>query len=135
MAEKLPPAQSKTKAVIDLDKDLFDSSKISKNLSQEIIVISVDKAKLCLLENQKVLKSYGGWIAPAGILATLITTLSAAKFTEFFGITADTWKAFFMLSTIGCSVWLLITIIQALRNIGKGSVEYVVSKLKESEPQ
>src|SRR5258708_39515755 len=45
--------------------------RVDHNVTQEIIVTTADKARLCLIEALGRLERRDAWIAPAGILATL----------------------------------------------------------------
>lgn len=117
---------------IHLDKELLDSAIVCKNISQEILVITVDKAKLCLIEHQSILKAQRDWIAPAGILLALITSLVAADFKDFLMLKAEVWQAIFIILSIACGIWLVMALLCAYRNRGKGQVDELIEKLKES---
>ncbi len=121
--------------VIELDKELVVKSTAYKNLTQDILVITVDKAKLCLIEHQSILKSQRNWVAPLGIFLTLVASLVAADFKNFIGIPYAFWQAIFVLLSIASGVWLIVTLICAFQNRGKGGIEELVRKLKESSPE
>ncbi len=133
MTSPKPPRSRDT--IIELDKELFDSSTVSKNLTQEILVITIDKAKLCLMEHQSILRSQRNWIAPAGILIALVTSLVATDFKSFLGIKADFWQAIFVLLSIASGIWLIVTLFRALQKRGKGGVDKLIRKLRENLPE
>jgi len=132
MANSKPPRPRRK--VIKLDEELLEGSTVCRNLSQEILVITTDKAKLCLLECQFILASQRNWIAPLGIFLTLLLSFAATDFKDFLGFSADFWQAFFFVALIMSGSWLMITLWKAFRNRGKGSVDSLINKLKESSP-
>jgi hypothetical protein len=57
---------------ISLSKELSRDVAVHTNVKQEIIVITSDKAKLCLQKHLINLAQQGSWVAPAGIFAAII---------------------------------------------------------------
>ena len=53
---------------IQFGQEFLEGLKIHKNLDQEIIVTTVDKAKLCLIENRDLLHHQREWLTPLGLL-------------------------------------------------------------------
>lgn len=125
MAEKKLPS-TKGSTYIELDKELLEGFTVQKNLSQEAILITTDRAKLCLIQYKEVLKSQWDWIAPAGILITLVTSLFATDFRNFLGIQADFWKALYVLLSIMTLGWLLKALFNAYKNHGRGEVDELI---------
>lgn len=113
-------------------KDLLDNITVQTNISQEIIVVSADKAKLCLIHYKDILKSQTDWMAPAGILISLVTSLFATDFKNFLGIQAEVWRAIYILLSIVTSIWFLITLSRAYKNRNKGDIEELIKMLKNS---
>lgn len=130
MNDPTPPEANDT--VVQLTKDLLDSSTIRKNLSQEILIITIDKAKLCLIEHQKMLMAQRDWIAPATTLLALLASLVAADFKDFLNVKAEVWQALFMILSLGCGIQLAIALERTYRYRGKGEVDRVLQKLAES---
>ncbi|SRR5260370_25984667 len=122
---------SKPGSTIEIDKEILKDSKVSTNVAQDIIVTTVDKAKLCLLEHQKTLSARHGWIAPVGILIPVLAALVTADFNKkFFGLGPAVWQAIFILSAIASSFWLLIALYHAVAAATRGGVDDVIKNLK-----
>lgn len=121
----------RTEDGFQIDNDLFENSIIHKNISQEVIITTVDKIRLCLHDYKDTLKAQTDWVAPAGILITLVATLSAADFKLFLGLNSDVWKALFIFG----SIMSAISLIRALNNVrkirGKNDVESIIQNLKQ----
>ncbi len=130
MAERRPLQERRT--YIELDKELLEGLTVQKNVSQEAILITADKAKLCLIDYKNILESQRDWIAPAGILVTLVTSLFATDFKNFLGFQAEFWKALYALLSMATLVWLLIALFHAYKNRGKGEVDELINMLKKS---
>lgn len=90
-----------------------DTSKVYSNLGQEIIITTEDKIRLCLIEHLSRMEKRNAWIAPLGILITIIIVFPTTTFREFLFFSADTWKAIFVISGIIAVVWLARALLQA----------------------
>ncbi len=126
-----PPSTMTTE--IKLDEELLQKSTRHMNIAQEFIITTTDKLKLCLLENRDVLKAKISWIAPFGILITLVTALVTADFKKtILGLTPHVWQSVFIISSILCFIWLIIALLRICRLRDKGDIESVVKKLKQN---
>lgn len=124
---------SKKITEINIDEDLIQKSISYTNIAQEFIHITSDKIKLCLLENQEVLKAKTGWITPLGILIALIAALVTADFKKtFLGLKPEVWEALFIISSILCSIWLIHALCRSYKYRHKGGIEDVIKKLKQT---
>lgn len=112
------------------DAELFESSVVHKNVAQEIVVTTEDKIRLCLIEYKDVLNAKTDWIAPAGILAALITTLVAADFRQFLGLSSEVWRALFMIGSMISAFSLLRALYTAIKYRGYDRIESIIKKLK-----
>ncbi|MBM4307393.1 MAG: hypothetical protein FJ123_11745 [Deltaproteobacteria bacterium] len=131
MSDQTP---SKTKITLELDEELLERSIVHKNIGQEFIVTTTDKIKLSLLEHRDILKAKIDWIAPTGILITLIATLAATNFTRSLGLAPEVWKDLFIACTILDSLWLFHSIYRVIKFRRKGSVESLIQDLKIGSP-
>ncbi len=120
---------------IDLNSDIGSQLVVHKNLSQEIIsqeiiIVNIDRMKLILQEHNAKLKRNTDWINPLAIfIALLLADLTATFNTDFIGIKAAVWEAIFILLTVIAALYLLISFINLCR---KGSsIEDVINHLKE----
>lgn len=125
----MPAPKDKTPAV-RVDSRLFRSATIHENVAQQIIIITADRAKLCLMEHKRSLSSRFAWIAPLGLVATGVTTLVTSTFHDALGISASTWQAVFVLGTILSTLWLVISIGLLVYRRKERTLDYLMAKLK-----
>lgn len=107
--------------------ETVEVTNIHSNLSQEIIKITTDKLKLILKDYLQSMERKKEWIAPLGIVITLVVVLSTTTFKEAY-LSADTWKAIFIISLILSSGWLLKSLWYAFKS---PSVEQIVERIKK----
>lgn len=90
------------------------------------VLQKTDKLRLCLTQRLEAMERRREWIAPAGILVTLILTLASTSFRDFI-LPKDTWGAIFILASVACLAWLGHSL---WRLRGCPSVEDVVAEIK-----
>lgn len=109
---------------------LLQDSVVHKNLGQDIITTTTDRLKLKLIEFEKDLTTRERWIAPTGILVSLIATLITANFQVALGLSADTWKAIFIICIFLTSIWLILS----LRKLGQAwrrpTLDHIIEQIK-----
>ena len=98
-----------------------------QNTDQEVVVITIDKLRLVIHEHRSCLQDSKEWQAPAGILLSLITTFFTADFKLFLNVSADTWRAVYMIATGLIILWLLRSL-GSLRN--RKSIEDLFHHIK-----
>ena len=124
--QSIPPKRSG----INIDEDLFKSSTVHKNVSQNIVITTEDKIRLCLIEYKESLGAHKEWVAPASVLIALITTLMATDFKQFLMLSSEVWKALFIFGSILCAYLL----IRAFKNSSKykgNNIESIIEELKQ----
>jgi hypothetical protein len=114
-----------------IDQKFLTGWSMYQNVSQELIAVTADKVRLCLRDYKDSLKARDKWIAPAGILATLLTTLATTEFKAFFGLEAAGVKALYVLTAILCAIWLCVSLVRLLQASRSDDVESIVLELKE----
>ena len=67
-------------------KDIFQGEHVSVNIESHLIVVSEDKARLCLREHLKRLERRKQWLLPVGLLVSLMATLVSSDFRSAFGL-------------------------------------------------
>lgn len=112
-----------------LGDQLIQDTELSMNLGQKIITTTEDKVRLAVLTHLQRLETRRLWIAPAGILITILAAFVTADFKDA-GLTAATWRAFFVFCGLAAFVWLVVAVVQALRS---PSIEDFVSSLKTTK--
>lgn len=114
---------------IDLNSDIGNQLVVHKNISQEIIIINIDRLKLILQDHNAKIKRSTDWINPLAIFIALLLADLTATFNDFIGIKAPVWEAIFILLTLASGIYLLRSFVNIAR---KGStIEGVIDKLKE----
>ena len=114
---------------IDLNSDIGNQFVVHKNISQEIIIINIDRLKLILQDHNAKIKRSTDWINPLAIFIALLLADLTATFNDFIGIKAPVWEAIFILLTLASGIYLLCSFVNIAR---KGStIEGVIDKLKE----
>jgi nitrogen regulatory protein PII-like uncharacterized protein len=104
--------------------------KVHLNVGQNLIVITEDKLRLCLSESLKKIERKYSWVAPTGVFLTILLSLITADFKNL-GLSADTWKAVFIIAAILSLAWLVYSIIQSTK---AETIDNVVEKIKK-EPR
>lgn len=102
---------------------------IHSNLDQSIIQITEDKLVIFLKEYVENVECRDKWIAPLGIALTVVVTLVTAEFRAFV-VSADTWRAIFIMSGILALAWL----VYAVWSMNKAmKIDDVMQKIKNEK--
>ncbi|MFZ1081844.1 MAG: hypothetical protein WAO19_07955 [Candidatus Kryptoniota bacterium] len=117
---------------IEFEKEFSDRLTIHKNLQQEVLITTVDKVRICLMNNVNRLTAKQEWVAPLGIFITLVATLFATDFKEFI-IKPEVWHAMYILSSLGVLVWLGRTGYKAWKMRSEVSVNSIIDELKNTQ--
>jgi len=99
------------------------------DLSQEVITITVDKLSLILFQHAATIEDKKSWIAPTGILLTIILTLLTTTFKDFIW-SQSTWNAIFIISLVLVFIWLVKTLVDIVRSPSIGDL---VEKIKQQK--
>jgi len=109
---------------------LLKGAKVYQNLDQDIVIITTTRLKLFLLQHKSLLASNTSWIAPAGILLSLLVALISTDFKRAFGLSPDTWKALFLFFSAFALIWLIINLVRVFLNSRKGGVDALIDMIK-----
>lgn len=118
-----------SKPTIDLNSKCVNYT----NVSQGIIHITDDKLKVILLEYKDKNKQFYSWTTPLGIFLSCLLATITADFKNTWLISASTWRAIFILATIGTAVWFIITVIQAFNNRKGRNIDELIDKIKNEQ--
>jgi hypothetical protein len=116
-------------ANIEIEKEFSERLTVYKNLGQEVIVTTVDKLRLCLLESRDCLTAKREWLTPLSLMLTLLTTLVAAEFRTFI-FAPPVWMAIYFLGALLSFLWLFRAGHRAWQNRRRGSIEEIVERFK-----
>ena len=99
------------------------------NLAQELIMITVDRLHLRLIEHSSAIRKKNSWLVPLGIFVPVLISVLTADFKNF--ILADaTWEALFVLIGIASFIWFLYE----LHSVKESpSINDLIEKIKESD--
>jgi uncharacterized membrane protein len=122
-----------TPARIELEKEFSGRLTIHMNVGQEVVVTTVDKVRICLMESRDCLTAQREWLTPGSLFLALVTTLAAAEFREFI-LKPSAWQALYVLGSLVTFVWSIVTAWRAWKNRGKASIEAIVATLKAQSP-
>lgn len=101
--------------------------RVDTNVTQQIIVTTADKAHLCLIQALHRMERRNAWIAPAGILATLVVVFPTTTFQDFLGLSKEYWKAIFSVATVATLIWLIVCLVRIQRSM---TIEQIVERLR-----
>ncbi len=85
---------------IELDKEFSDQLTVHKNIGQEIVVTTVDKVRICLMETRDCLTTKREWATPLALCLALLSTLVAADFRDYL-LPKAVWQAMYILACQG----------------------------------
>ena len=104
----------------------IEVTNIHNNLEQTLISVTEDKLRLILIGYLNAIEKNNSWIAPAGILTTIVIVFTTSTFKEF-GLPASAWQAVFFITGVISLGWL----IKALLNLKLStSVDDIIRKIK-----
>lgn len=112
-------------------ENLIKVYKVHLNLSQEVIITTEDKVKLCLSEHLKRMEKRKSWIAPLGILLAITVTLVTSSFKDV-GLNSATWKAIFIITGLISFGWLTYSVWEACHS--KKMIDIISELKKDSTP-
>ncbi|WP_296222087.1 hypothetical protein [Pseudomonas sp. UBA2684] len=81
--------------------------KVHRNVSQDVVVITVDRLRILITTHIEFVEKSTGWQAALGVFISLVAALSTADFKETFNVAGDVWKALFIIATIISFAWLV----------------------------
>jgi hypothetical protein len=112
-----------------LGEQFIQNSKVHINLSQDVIVITEDRFRLCLIDHVNRLAAKERWLAPVSLFLTLIIVFATSTFRDFV-FPAATWQAVFLIGTVASAIWSAVALIKAFRTNTK--LDTLVSDVKKS---
>ncbi len=105
---------------------IIRDTSVDFNVRQNLIVITEDKVCLCLQRHLERLGAKRGWIAPAGILITILATFATTTFHPFY-VGGATWEAIFIVAAVLNLYWLIRSGVAAWKG---STIEDVVGEMK-----
>jgi hypothetical protein len=124
------------KPSIDIERALSERLTVHQNLAQEILIVPVDRIRLCLLAHRDWLASRREWAIPLGIFVTVLTAWLVTDFRDRL-LSAAVWEALFLLIGGVAFLWFAIAGIRAIAMSLKGTaggVDGIIAELKAPGP-
>lgn len=126
------PAPAPANYQDSLSAEFVQNSKFHINLSQEVIIITEDRFRLCLQSHVGRVTAREKWIAPVSLLVALGIVFPTAEFKEFIFPPA-TWQAVFAICTAGAAVWSVVAVVRAFK--ADSRLDTLVSEVKRRSDQ
>ena len=127
MNEQIKPPEKVKINTESLASQFINVSEVHLNVSQEVIITTEDKIRICLSEHLKLMEKKRAWIAPLGILIAIVVTLVTSTFRDI-GLDAATWRAIFVIAGILSFGWLIWSIKEGWKS---KKLEDIVAELKK----
>lgn len=118
-----------TKFKESFGSDLVQTSRVHLNLSQDVIITTEDKLRLCLGTQVEAFKHKQAWIAPVSLFITFLIVFSTSTFKEFI-FPAATWQAMFVICTAATGIWSVFAVVKAIGSRRK--LDDLVNDIKRS---
>ncbi len=132
----MPRPVSKKGAIIELDEEDFKGEVVvHKNLTQDIVLTTEDKLKLALIQYKDVLISRSEWLGAATLALSFLSSLLLTNFKDIGPLTADTWRAVYLIFFLLAFARLVNVIYKTYVNRKKANVDYVIKMIKQSRGQ
>lgn len=124
-----PPAPDPLFLDLTLNREVI-VGRVDRNVTQEFIIITADKARLILHDAADCMERRDSWQTPAGILVTILVIFPTTAFQNFLGITKEVWNAFFIMAAILSAVWCIRAL---LRRRKAFTIEEIVNLLRTAQ--
>lgn len=111
-------------------ENLVKVSEVHLNVSQEVIITTEDKVRLCLRDHMELLSKKGRWITPVSLFLTLLLVFATTNFHDKFIFSASTWQAVFVICLAITFIWSLTSIFSALK--AKKTIDDLIDEIKQS---
>jgi hypothetical protein len=101
---------------------------------QDVLTTTASNAEVVLTRNWNRISDAHDWVAPLGILLSIGLGLLTTDFVARFGVSAEVWKATFMVGAAGSAVWLIRELIMWWRRGPALTPQEVVALLMTPPP-
>lgn len=112
---------------ITKNRDRVLVENVIDNASANLIKITEDKLNVILLKNVPKLRKPQEIINPIALLLSLLTTILTAEFKDKFGLSAEFWKAVFVVALIVSILYLLYCLWNILFN--RSSIDSILKEI------
>lgn len=127
----VPPAAGS----LDVGRAMTDRLVMHQNVQQEVVVITVDKLRICLEKQRGYLASSREWLGFAGLTLSLIATLVTSSFQTSLGLKPEHWQAIYVISAFLSLGWTLKLIVEAVRANRLLGIDGLIDRIKNQDRQ
>jgi hypothetical protein len=97
------------------------------SLPQDVITTTEDKVRLTLMDYLKKTEKRKAWLTPMGLTVSITLTLMMSAFKNW-GLSAETWKAIFIIGDLASVIWLVYAVVESFRSV---KLDDVIAELKK----
>lgn len=116
--------------VVQLGIEL-NKSVVHSNISQSVIAITEDKARIILIQHKESLQASRDWVAPSGVLLAIVTTLATADFRPALSVSKDAMQAVFVIGAFGSGIWLIWAFWRCYKVRGCRDIDKIIASMKQ----
>jgi hypothetical protein len=122
--------------VINLSESMSSQITVTTNLGTEVLITTRDKISNVLHTVLPKVRRRDQWVAPSTIGLSLVIALLSTDFNQrLFGLSAETWKAFFYVAAGLSIIWFVWALVGAIfRSAGHKEVLAAITKTHEASP-
>jgi len=101
MTGPAPPSDQTDGVFLEhMAKNLVQNSDVAINLGATLVITTEDKIKLAVHTHLQRMAERSAWMAPLGILLTIAVTFPTTDFKAFWILSADSWRAMFVMGAL-----------------------------------
>lgn len=112
-----------------LDATSVPVTDIYNNVDQVVIRITEDRLRLILGDYESRIRERRSWLAPLGVLATILATLTTGTANGFL-LPEEWWLPVYLTAGLSALVWLIASLLKARSRV---TLEEVVQSIKEGK--
>jgi hypothetical protein len=129
-SETTPQVDATTVSTTPATQETVVVTQVHRNVEQELIMITSDRAELCLRNHLDRVAAASGWHTPVGMFASIVLSLATSTFHDTLGLSAATIQASYLLAAVLTGVWSGVAVYRAMT--APATVEDVLASLKRS---
>lgn len=114
---------------INMSEELNQNMVVHKNFAPEIVFIDVERLKNILRDYDEDVKKTSDWIGVLALVVSLVLANCTASFRPAIGMTADTWKAIFVICMIAASIWLIVVLVRLFRTRNRRKIDSLIKSI------